>query len=217
MTQNNETPVLLLDGLLGMLDWVDALTTFDKDGDYKVFEPLLIDAGLDSNDAKALADAAFYERNINASDAGRKLQQVMPKLEALNKDSTGLYNLFHEQLSKRLDWFRRSSLGLQEQGLAEKYLKRGDYLRTVIYAMEGLISRKVEQDYSNSKLHDYDTRQEAYQELRDDTSFNLFKDFRNSMVHGTASTKKNVKTILKDPNRLEQSIKDRVVHLFKKS
>ena len=216
MTQNDETPVLLLDGLLDMLDWVDALTTFDKDGDYRVFEPLLIEAGLKQEDANVLADASFYERNINASDASRKLQQVMPKLDELNNNSTGLYNLFHEQLSKRLDWFKRSSLGLQEQGLAEKYLKRGDYLRTVIYAMEGLISRKVEQNYGKSKLHDYDTRQEAYQELRDNKSFNLFKDFRNSMVHGTASSKKEVKTILKDPNRLEQSIKDRVVHLFKK-
>jgi hypothetical protein len=32
-------PVLRLRGLLEMLDWVDALATYDKDGDYSVFAP----------------------------------------------------------------------------------------------------------------------------------------------------------------------------------
>jgi hypothetical protein len=40
--------VLRLGGLLAMLDWVDALAPYDKDGDYGVFAPLLAADGMDT-------------------------------------------------------------------------------------------------------------------------------------------------------------------------
>ena len=37
------TPVLRLTGMLRMLDWVDALSAYEKGGDYGGFAPLLRD------------------------------------------------------------------------------------------------------------------------------------------------------------------------------
>ena len=52
--------VLELKGLLDMLDWVSALDTFDKDGDYSVFSPLLIDEGITLENIKI----NLYDNNV---------------------------------------------------------------------------------------------------------------------------------------------------------
>lgn len=205
--------VLELKGLLDMLDWVSALDTFDKDGDYSVFSSLLIDAGLDDNTAQELSLASFFERNINASDASRKLSQVMPKLEELRQKSTALYELFFPQLQKRLDWYKKSSLGLQEQSLAEKYLKREDYLRAVIYAMEGKISRTIQIKDGEQDVHSFEKRKQTYDELVQDEQYRIFKEFRNSMVHGIPANLKAVKSIISDPEKLKQSLLSRLKNL----
>jgi CRISPR-associated Csx2 family protein len=48
-TPDGETPVLRLGGLLAMLDWVEALAPYDKDGDSGVFAPLLPADGMDKH------------------------------------------------------------------------------------------------------------------------------------------------------------------------
>lgn len=80
MSKNNKTPVLELESLLTMLDWVDALSTFDKDGDYSVFAPLLQQQGMTDTDAKQLSQASFYERISNASNASQKIGTVFNKI-----------------------------------------------------------------------------------------------------------------------------------------
>lgn len=206
--------VLELRGLLDMLDWVSALETFDKDGDYAVFAPLLVNVGLDQTSADELERASYLERLLNASGASAKLKQVMPKLDKLHKADSPLFSLFYEPLANRLSWYKKSSLGLQEQDLAEKYLKRKDYVRAVVYAMEGLISRET--DLNGDDVHDFKDRKEAYDYLIDSKDkFKDFKEFRNAMVHGTASGKDKVRQIMKDPSRLHASLKDSFKQLFK--
>jgi CRISPR-associated Csx2 family protein len=51
-TPDGETPVLRLGGLLAMLDWVEALAPYDKDGDSGVFAPLLPADGMDKGKAE---------------------------------------------------------------------------------------------------------------------------------------------------------------------
>lgn len=60
MTRDAVTPVMNLRGLLDIADWTGAVQSFDKDGDYSVFAPLIREqlpaaAGL-------LKESAFYER-----------------------------------------------------------------------------------------------------------------------------------------------------------
>lgn len=80
--------------------------------------------------------------------------------------------------------------------------------------MEGLISRET--DLNGDDVHDFKDRKEAYDHLIDSKDkFKDFKEFRNAMVHGTASGKDKVRQIMKDPSRLHASLKDSFKQLFK--
>jgi CRISPR-associated Csx2 family protein len=59
MSVDRKAPVLVLDSMLHMLDWVDALSSYDKGGDYSVFADLLQKDGLAPNMADQLRQAAF--------------------------------------------------------------------------------------------------------------------------------------------------------------
>lgn len=100
-------PVLELKGLLTMLDWVDALSTFDKDGDYFQFASLLTKQGLAESTAEQLTQAAFFEHINNSSQARQKLVTISQQLEQLD---TPIYNLFKPQLINRLNWFRKQGI-----------------------------------------------------------------------------------------------------------
>jgi CRISPR-associated DxTHG motif protein len=104
-TPEGETPVLRLGGLLAMLDWVDALASYDKDGDYGAFAPLLAADGMEKGRADLLARAAYFERTNNPVKARETLNSVFPSVEA-HRGALG--ELFGETLAKRISWFRRA-------------------------------------------------------------------------------------------------------------
>lgn len=207
-TKDGKAPVLMLDGMLSMLDWIDALTTFDKDGDYGEFAPLLIKEGLAENDAKQLKQAAFFERTTNSSQAKEKLSSVFKSLENLNSD---LYRLFKPQLTKRLQWFKQENRGLREQQLAKEYLHRRDYLRAVIYAMEGIISHALYQNKED--VNNHDARKEQSDALAEQNqSFKELRPIRNTLAHGNRNG--GAKNIATNEQRLQQSLHDRFKHLL---
>lgn len=209
MTENEHTPVLMLDGMLSMLDWVDALTTFDKDGDYGEFADLLIKEGLPENNANLLKQAAYFERTTNSSKAREKLNTIFNTLEDFNSD---LFNLFKPQLKKRLQWYKQKTRGLREQELAKEYLKRQDYLRAVVYAMEGVISHALNQDKQDENNHDL--RKEKSDELaKNSVSFKKLRPIRNTLAHGNRSNKET-NSVTADEQRLRSSLKDRFENLF---
>lgn len=203
-------PVLELKGLLNMLDWVDALSTFDKDGDYGPFTQLLEKEGLSPNDAMQLKQAAFFERTTNSSNARQKLSTVRKEIENFNSP---IFDLFKPQLLKRLQWFTRGGRGLQEQQLAKAYLERHDYLRAVIYALEGMISAKTIS--AGKDENSYEDRENQRHILKENDSFRLFSSIRNALTHGLGrDVNKDVKRILSDEKKMEQSLKDRFKHLL---
>ena len=76
-TRNGLTPVLRLDGLLNLYDWIRALEQFNKDGDYSSFKHLFNREGLPGD---LLGEAAFLERIANASLGSQKLDSAMQKI-----------------------------------------------------------------------------------------------------------------------------------------
>ena len=212
MTSEDKTPVLDLAFMLRMLDWVGAFTSFDKDGDYSVFAELLVHEGLDNNAALQLKQAAFHERTNNSSQASQKLSSAAASLQAL---STPIYDLFKLQLEQRLSWFKKSSRGLKEQTLAKAYLKRSDYLRTSLFAFEGLISEHVRR--SAGDINHFDERHKAVEELKENASFKTLNNLRNAMAHGVKPFKNSEAAIkaLENEQIMQQSLKDRLEHLFK--
>lgn len=209
MSEDNKTPVIMLDGMLTMLDWVDALTTFDKDGDYGQFADLLVQEDFDKNKADLLKQASFFERTTNSSKASEKLNTIFKDLESF---SSPIFDLFKPQLIKRLTWFKQNNRGLKEQQLANEYLVRKDYVRSVIYAMEGIISNAIYQDKGDVNSHD--ARKNKSDELAENNqSFKDLRPLRNTLAHGNRNHSK-VSELTGDEKKLSQSLKDRFKNLF---
>lgn len=180
-------PVLQLGGMLKMLDWVDALATYDKDGDYGVFAPLLQQDGLGEADAAQLKRAAFYERTNNPEQARWALRSAEPKILA---HDGALGRLFRDELTHRIAWARQQTRADWELRLADAYLARRDHLRAVLFLYEAFATRTT----ANRDL-DIDKRahrEQAIRELHDRDAptsrvVRQLEHLRNTMAHGLRS------------------------------
>jgi CRISPR-associated DxTHG motif protein len=175
-----ETPVLHLRGLLTMLDWVDALATYDKDGDYGVFAPLLA--------ATAWSRGVPNGSHARPTSSGRAircgaretLSGVFPAVEA-HRGPLGA--LFGETLKKRIGWFRGAQRQDWELSLAAAYLERRDYLRAATFLYEAFITRACNDRSYNP--NDFDRRREAYQQARAQMpAVRQLEYLRNALAHG---------------------------------
>ncbi|NWG32776.1 MAG: TIGR02221 family CRISPR-associated protein, partial [Rhodocyclaceae bacterium] len=84
MSAGGKTPVLKLSGLLRLLDWVQAISAFERDGDYARLTPLLKADGMPEETVARLEDAAFYEQTTRPGQARGKIREFLkstPELE----------------------------------------------------------------------------------------------------------------------------------------
>ena len=119
MTQDGITPVLTLEGLDRVRQWVDALNRFDATGNYRVFGPLLVKDGVTEAQAEHLENAAFYERTLNVTAAVSKIHAFMPVLRC---NLTGASGLFQQRLKERLSWIHLNKLSKRQAELARSIL-----------------------------------------------------------------------------------------------
>lgn len=206
----SETPVLKLRGLLSMLDWVDALATYDKDGDYGVFAPLLVDDGMPQGRADRLTLGAYFERTGNLVRAQEELKSVFPSVEA---HQGALGGLFGETLKQRISWFRGSMRDSWELSLADAYLDRRDYLRAATFMYEAFGTRAVNKQSGNPS--DVNQRKEAYQEAeRGKPKARDLEYLRNALAHGVRSTDAKVTKTLARESDLRNELKSLRKKLF---
>jgi CRISPR-associated Csx2 family protein len=182
------TPVMSLNGLLRLYDWLRALECFGKDGDYGGFADLLTADGLRGD---LLAEAAFLERAAVAPNAKRKLDSFSV---AAGEPASPAGQLFLPTLMERIEWRKGRDRAAWEGRLARDYLQRHDYLRAGQFAFESLISARALADGGDA--NDYDTgRQTAERGLEEDTksarltpedpaNFITLKNLRNALSHG---------------------------------
>lgn len=184
------TPVLRLDGLDRIQDWVEAFARFDASGDYGVFAPLLAADGLAADKAQSLIDAYFHESCANLSDARRKLLTV---LQALEQPLSGASRLFQHKLIEKLDWARRDDLGANQRTLALRALGRGDVLRAATLGLESVVTQYCQQRRLDP--HDYRQREDARRQLQEHVrdasddrwldAYRTLNGLRNAIAHGT--------------------------------
>lgn len=200
---SDEVPVLRLKGMLKMLDWIDALSSYDKDGDYSVFSELLANDGMPEGQARILESAAFQER-VNHIEGAR--QKLTASLDAIATHQGPLGSLFRPELETRVAWVRKPERALRELALANAYLARRDYLRTSIFLLEGLITREVDRRKGISK--NYDEREEARKALgQDSKQFKKLEWLRNALAHGQRSQDNDTARLLNDENTLRDALK----------
>ena len=184
-TQNNQTPVLRLDGLLKLYEWIRALEKFNKDGDYGAFQSLFNNEKLPGD---LLAEAAFLERVANASLGSQKLNTAMQKIDA-GAAMSAAGKLFLPLLNQRTEWRKGKDRAQRERRLAIDYLGRADYLRAAQFGYESFISAQTRGD-----LNEYEARNEADAHLSEKAkalpmeapeNFSTLKNLRNALAHGT--------------------------------
>ncbi|BDI03602.1 TIGR02221 family CRISPR-associated protein [Sphaerotilus microaerophilus] len=197
-----ETPVLRLKGMLTMLDWVDALATYDKDGDYGVFAPLLHADGMDRARADQLAQAAFFERTSNAKRAFDELSSVATSVEA---HPGPLGRLFRAELLRRIGWIRSKGRAAQEKDLASAYLQRQDFLRAAVFLQESLKSAQLS---AHGKDVDWRTsRDSAHESLRSQSEYAELSDLRNAMAHGDQAATEKAEDALNSRDKLKSAFR----------
>jgi hypothetical protein len=129
--------------------------------------------------------------------------------------TTPVFDLFKLQLQKRLNWAKNPSRGSREQRLARAYLERRDYLRAVIYALEGMISSQIAK--IGGSPNDFDARHTEKEWLRmESESFKRLNQLRNSLADGNQpeSHQRDALAALADEKRMQQSLKNRFEHLL---
>lgn len=207
-----ETPVLKLSGLLQMLDWVEALATYEKDGDYSVFAALLKADGLPAAKAELLEKAAFYERTTNPVKAREALSSVFPAIE---QHRSPLSDLFRPELNKRIDWFRQPNRHQWEASLAQASLRRQDYLRAASFMYESVCTRAA---WDNGfDPNDFQQRSDAYQEAIQQNEKALeLKNLRNALSHGVPSYSSKLHNKLQDRQALAAALRQLADELLKR-
>lgn len=203
------TPVIQLRGLLDMLDWVDALSSYDKDGDFGVFSSLLEADGLASGVARQLQDAAFQERVNHVEGAKQKLS---PSLDAIAEHTGPIGTLFKDELVRRVAWVRKNARHERELALASAYLDRRDYLRSSIFLQEGLVTGEVFK--SRGDQNKRSEREEAIKTLRKgNTDFQHLERLRNALAHGQRSEDDTINRLLMDEEKLRETLRKLIRNL----
>jgi CRISPR-associated Csx2 family protein len=204
-----ETPVLKLTGLLRLMDWVQALAAYEKDGDYGVFAGLLRQEGMSQADAGQIEKAAFFERTTNPVKARQILSSVHATIENLQ---TPIASLFKEELAKRIRWFRQPCRDENERELAAAYLGRKDYLRAALYLQEAYISKAAR--LQHAEVNDFEARDELRVKAKDNPHFRELTRLRNALAHGMQPDDRNTLADMQDEAKLRRALEEIGKHLF---
>jgi hypothetical protein len=190
--------------------WVAALDRYDARGDYSVFADLLQEDGLDTNSAQSLRRAAFHEGNSNILDAARQLK---PLIDKLSQPLNGPSALFQKRLRMRLSWAKRKDPAVQQLMLAQVALRRGDYLRCAILAIEAIVTRRCidnnvapwvtkQREQVKKELNRMANRSNSPTAV----AFITLNNLRNALAHSAPPTDSLAKQLLQNPERMRTTL-----------
>jgi hypothetical protein len=220
-TNNDETPVMRLDGLLTIADWINALNGFDKTGDIAPFADLLSQEGVSDDSATSLKTAAFHESILNINDARKPLKDFR---DAINKNRlSGIASLFKDSLLQRISWIDQQQLYKRQQDKAMFYLNQRDYVRAAMLGYEALITYKIQNNNPGAPTENFEIRQEAKQDLEYELrhyhpqkreSYKLLRGIRNTLAHTVRPDTQKIQQALSSENNLREELKRVLTELF---
>ncbi len=216
-----KAPVYKLSGLLEINKWLQAIAAFDKDGNYAVFVPLLKKAGFSKELTSKLEEAAYFENMLNVGEATARLRQVIDELKNPPITLQVAHSLFLPTICKRLEWVTENKQFEKQIKLAELALERGDYLRSILYAYESIVTQVCQQN--SADVNNYIEREDARKEYegklnknkKSDESINykLLKNLRNQVAHGSRGTKKEVQQVLLDEMKMKEKLQELITKI----
>lgn len=186
------TPVVRLDGLAGIGDWLDVLAAFDADGNYGRFARLLKTDGAAPRDAEALRVAGFREHVGNLGGAVEKLAAFNGAVDP-DRLSAGA-RLFWPALAARTAWAASADPYQHFRSLALESLAAEDLVRTARLAHEAVLTRMAIHYCPPGQILDRDARGQARIDFREAAlrhspaalqAFDELTQLRNVLVHGS--------------------------------
>jgi len=209
LTENGQTPVMQLGGLLKIADWINALQGFDRTGDIAPFSDLLQQEGMATDTANLLAQAGFYENTLSITKARKPLKDFASQTHG---KLPGIASLFSDSLNERIAWKNENNIYLRQRANALFFLDRGDYLRATALTYEAYITGYIKQESPSADPENYEVRDEHKQRLKKHLSgekkesFKLLNNLRNALAHGTRSDMAEVQRALADEQSLKQTL-----------
>lgn len=192
MAESGIAPVIRLDGLLSLLEWLGAVSAFHASGDYGVFAPVVRDEAA----GKALHQAGFLEKTLNIAQARKHLREANARFAAMEQNDP-IFGLFAGELRGFTSWTGENTFSGRQLAAARNALHTGEYARAAALAVESLISRNMP---SGTDPGNYQDRNETKKQIEDsckgvgrgnDPFLNAYielRDLRNALAHGTRPT-----------------------------
>jgi CRISPR-associated Csx2 family protein len=201
MTGAATTPVVRLDGLLRVADWLTAISAFRASGDYGLFAPLIDDQ---DDVATSLRQAGFFEKTLNIGQARKQLKNAACHFSALAKCDP-VFELFSEELYSFTEWAGANLFAQRQLAAAHNALATGDYLRSAALTVEAYVSHHLPQGADPA---DYSAREHAKTFLAHSPAYQELKDLRNALAHGTRANRNtyNQQTTLASRQALEERL-----------
>ncbi|MDO5679478.1 MAG: TIGR02221 family CRISPR-associated protein [Pelistega sp.] len=215
------TPVIELNGLLKMLDWVDALASFEKSGDFSDFTSLYEREGLNQL-AGLLEQASFYERTNQIAQARKPLQAFLA--QEANASQSPIIDLFSPGIRKRVEWAQEAKISERQSSVAMYYLDKGDYLRAATLGYEAVLTKIIQQQPGNSDVQNYSVREKIKNQIRDKSivlspeelaSLKNLSNTRNALAHGSRSTDGTIQKAMSTEKELRDFLAEALAQLNK--
>jgi len=211
LTENAITPVMRVDGILEIDQWNQAVSIYDKSGDYSGFVPLLKASGFSKNALDSLQDAGFYEQTNNIEKATVKLKNFLTLLKKEEALCSPHAALFLPDLKERFAWVQKDQPYQRQSAVAWQALENGNLMRSSIYGFEAFISKLVDNDRAG--VNSYDTRDLAKQAYEDEEpaeswdEYRLLRGIRNNLAHSSSQCHSTVKKAISSRTELALTLK----------
>lgn len=192
----NPRPVVRLDGLLQLVDWLTALSVFDLTSDVgHLAAP--IDRESESGVGKVLREASFSERVSHSSSARATTLTALEALDDID-DEEGVARLVKPAIIDRLDWATKANRDSAAYELALDLASKGNEVRAITIAFETTVDRVLvaaqggrtpegeldKRDDFLSKFIEDAARQTGTTEGRTfEKNFRKLRHLRNTVVH----------------------------------
>jgi CRISPR-associated Csx2 family protein len=210
LTQNEQTPVMRLEGLLEINDWNQALAHYDKQGDYSVLIPVLTKSSLSSQMIDYLENAAFYEQTNNVQKARNQLKKFLLALKQHDHQKDIYLNLFLPALEDRFKWVNEDKLYQRQTAVAWLALEHGNLLRATLYGFEAFITYLVQKQAGNPDQ--YESREMAKQDYQAQRpietwhSYKQLRQIRNRLAHSSTHSDAKIIQIVSKRTALQQCL-----------
>lgn len=177
----DSAPVVKLDGLLAVEEWIEAMTVFKTSGNVSRLANI---PGLDAELSRLLNEYQFFEQMNNVSQSrkcAKKIQQLLDSLPPEGK-------MFKDELYRMFDWANGENYARRQYDQARNAFDNGDYLRAVLLLNESVITSEIHS--GTGGILKYEIREEARKRLGKsrDNAWMLLTNLRNTLAHGSSTT-----------------------------